>query len=204
MVTSRHLNQLKRDPEIDSVPPSFPASAFCNITGAPLGDESRSLVQIIRNRTVETRLIFLLGPFVALPTGLDTAQNFLTMASSLQPHFDRYAFGIDVDDNYKIVQFAPPSPEFDLSDAGTLKIPEGQKMPYDECLRLHFNFCLQIYVSSPPPGVQTHELEDIEDLQEEVGMYERDESLPDLTDPIWSSPLGREVLRAAKASRLSR
>jgi len=91
----------------------------------------------------------------------------------------------------------------DLSNAGTLKIPEGEKMPYDECLRLHFNFCLQIYVSNPPPEVQTYSLADVEDLQEDVGMYERDESLPDLTDPIWNSPLGREVLRAVTAWRLS-
>jgi hypothetical protein len=88
-----------------------------------------------------------------------------------------------------------------LSHAGALKIPEGEKTPYDECLKLHFNFCLQIYVAYPPPGVQTYGLEDIEDLEEEAGVYERDAGLPDLTDPIWNSPIGREVLRAAMAWR---
>ncbi|KAF9512064.1 hypothetical protein BS47DRAFT_1117763 [Hydnum rufescens UP504] len=126
------------------------------------------------------------------------------MASFLQPHFDNYAFGIDVDDNYRIIQFARPSSDFDISNAGMLKLPEGQRMPYDECLRLHFHFCLRMYVSSPPPGVQAYTMRDVEDLEEEIGMHERDESLPEPTDPIWNSPLGQEVLRAAMTQRLSR
>jgi hypothetical protein len=72
-------------------------------------------------------------------------------------------------------------------------------MPSDECLRLHFHFCLRMYVSSPPPGVQTYRMCDIESLQDDAGMYENDENLPALDDPIWNSPLGREVLRAAMA-----
>jgi hypothetical protein len=74
-------------------------------------------------------------------------------------------------------------------------------MPYDECLRLHFHFCLRMYVSSPPPGVQAYTMRDVEDLEEEIGMNERDESLPELTDPIWNSPLGQEILRAAMTQR---
>ena len=137
------------------------------------------------------------------------------MAASLRPHFDKYAFGIDVDvcnvlycwrdktiqeflqDSYRIVQFARPEPGFDVSNAGTLNTPDGQEMPYDECLRLHFHFCLRMYVAYPPPGVQTYTLREIENLQDDAGMYEVDESLPELHNPIWNSPLGREVLRAA-------
>jgi hypothetical protein len=72
-------------------------------------------------------------------------------------------------------------------------------MPYDECLRLHFHFCLRMYVSCPPPGVQTYTIREVEDLQEEIGIYEYDESLPELNDPVWSSPLGREILRSVMA-----
>jgi hypothetical protein len=104
-------------------------------------------------------------------------------------------------DNYRIIQFAKPSPDFDVSNVGTLKLAEGQEMPYDECLRLHFHFCLRMYVSSPPPGVQAYTMRDVQDLEEEIGMNERDESLPELTDPVWSSPLGQEILRAAMAQR---
>jgi hypothetical protein len=41
-------------------------------------------------------------------------------------------------DDYRIVQFSKPSPDFDVSKAGRLKIPESQGMLYDTCLRLHF------------------------------------------------------------------
>jgi hypothetical protein len=57
-------------------------------------------------------------------------------------------------------------------------------MPYDDCLRLHFHFCLRMYISSPPPGVQTYTLYEIENLQDDAGMYERDASLPELDDMI--------------------
>ncbi|KAF9509531.1 hypothetical protein BS47DRAFT_145105 [Hydnum rufescens UP504] len=198
---SKELNLFPRAAEINTAPSSVPANAFCNITGAPLNDENRSVVQIIRDRNTETRWVILLRQFDALPTDFDTPRNFLTMTSSLQPHFDNYAFGVDVDDNYRIIQFAQPSPDFDVSNVGTLKLAEGQEMPYDECLRLHFHFCLRMYVSSPPPGVQAYTMRDVQDLEEEIGMNERDESLPELADPVWSSPLGQEILRAAMAQR---
>lgn len=101
-------------------------------------------------------------------------------------------------DNYRIIQFAKPSPEFDITTAGTLKIPEGQEMPHKECLRLHFHFCLRMYISSTPPEIQTYSLEEVEDFQEVIGMYD-DDPLPGLTDPVWDSLLGKEVLRAAIA-----
>ncbi|KAF9504433.1 hypothetical protein BS47DRAFT_1355169 [Hydnum rufescens UP504] len=120
--------------------------------------------------------------------------SIVNMTSSIQSQFDKFAFGIDVDDNYRIVQFVKPSPEFDISHVGTLKIPEGQPKPYDECLRLHFHYCLRMYVSCLPPGVQGYSIEEIEGLQAAVGMFERDEDPPPLDDPIWDSDLGREVL----------
>ncbi|KAF9507984.1 hypothetical protein BS47DRAFT_1350895, partial [Hydnum rufescens UP504] len=121
------------------------------------------------------------------------------MASSLRPQFDQYAFGIDADDDYRIIQFSKPSPEFDITKAGSLKIPESQAMPYDTCLRLHFQLCIHMYLASPPPGAQTFTLGDVERLQDDVGLYEADEPLPELTDPVWDSPLGREVLRSIMA-----
>ncbi|KAF9519400.1 hypothetical protein BS47DRAFT_1337155 [Hydnum rufescens UP504] len=121
------------------------------------------------------------------------------MTSSVQSQFDKFAFGIDVDDNYRIVQFVRPSPEFDISQVGTFENPEGQPKPYDECLRLHFHYCLRMYVSCPPPGVQTYSMAEIEDLQDAVGMFERDEDPPPRDDPIWDSDLGREVLRSVMA-----
>ncbi|KAF9506478.1 hypothetical protein BS47DRAFT_1399433 [Hydnum rufescens UP504] len=109
----------------------------------------------VAHRGENSRHLNLLNLFVALPTRLDTAQNFLTMTSSLQSHFDRYASGIDVDVGNPSYSFAKLFTQevsrfkivhFDLSDTGALEIPEGEKMPYDECLRPHLNFCLQIYV----------------------------------------------------------
>jgi hypothetical protein len=44
-------------------------------------------------------------------------------------------------------------------------------------------------------------MEEIEDLQDAVGMFERDEDPPPLDDPIWDSDLGREVLRSVMAHR---
>ncbi|KAF9513930.1 hypothetical protein BS47DRAFT_905583 [Hydnum rufescens UP504] len=184
---------------ITAVPASIPRSPFCNITGVTLSDEDKSVVPIIQNRIEEKRLIIFVGPYEQLPADLETPQNYLTMASSLQPHFDQYAFGIDVDDDYRIIQFSKPSPEFDISDAGTLKIPESQAMPYDNCLRLHFQLCIHMYLASPPPGTQTFSIPELNSLQEAVG----DEPLPELTDPVWDSPLGREVLRSIIAQGVS-
>ncbi|KAF9515245.1 hypothetical protein BS47DRAFT_1361149 [Hydnum rufescens UP504] len=181
---------------ITAVPASIPSSSFCNITGVPLSDENKSVVPIIQNRIEEKRLIIFVGPYEELPADLDTPQNYLTMASSLRPHFDQYAFGIDVDDDYRIIQFSKPTPEFDITNAGTLKMPESQAMPYSNCLRLHFQLCIHMYLASPPPGAQTFTTWELNCLQDEVGLYEEDEPLPELTDPVWDSPLGREVLRS--------
>jgi hypothetical protein len=104
-------------------------------------------------------------------------------------------------DNYRIVQFARPSADFDISKAGALKIPEAKAMPFDECLRLHFHFCLRMYLSSPPHGVPSYKDTDLMYLLEEMGLYEQDERLPDLFDPQWDSPLGREALRSVMAQR---
>ena len=104
-------------------------------------------------------------------------------------------------DNCRIIQFAKPSPEFDISKAGTLKIPESRAMPYEQCLRLHFHFCVRMYLADAPPGVPTYAINDAEDLLDEMGFYEGNEILPELNDPVWDSPLGREVLRSVMAQR---
>ncbi|KAF9513291.1 hypothetical protein BS47DRAFT_1344328, partial [Hydnum rufescens UP504] len=184
---------------IAAVPASVPGNSFCNITGVTLSDENKSVVPIIQNRIEEKRLIIFVGPCEQLPADLDTPQNYLTMASSLRPQFDQYAFGIDVDDDYRIIQFSKPSPEFDITKAGSLKIPESQAMPYDNCLRLHFQLCIHMYLASPPPGARTFTLRDVHCLQDELGLYEADEPPPELTDPVWDSPLGQEVLRSIRA-----
>ncbi|KAF9512378.1 hypothetical protein BS47DRAFT_1394263 [Hydnum rufescens UP504] len=184
---------------IPTVPSSICGSAFCNITGVPLSDEDRSVVPILQDRIEETRLAIFFGQHERLPPDLDAPQNYLTMASSLRPHFDQYSFGIDVDDDYRIIQFSKPSPDFDVSNAGVLKIPESQAMPYDNCLRLHFLFCIRTYLASPPPGTQTYSMDDVRDLEDVLGAYNVHESLPDLSDPVWSSPLGQEVLRSVLA-----
>jgi hypothetical protein len=99
-------------------------------------------------------------------------------------------------DDYRIVQFSKPSPDFDISKAGTLKIPESRARPYEQCLRLHFHFCLRMYVAYAPPGVPTYTINEAEDLLDEMGFYDGNEILPELSDPVWDSPLGREVLRS--------
>ncbi|KAF9504435.1 hypothetical protein BS47DRAFT_1401412 [Hydnum rufescens UP504] len=103
MLTSRQFILFPRD--LKSRTPLLPiaASTICNITGTPLDDGDRNLVQIIQNRDFETKPGILLRPFWELPSDLDTAQNYLTMTSSLQSQFDKFAFGIDVDDNYRIM-----------------------------------------------------------------------------------------------------
>ena len=58
-----------------------------------------------------------------------------------------------------------------------------------------------MYLASPPPGIPTYDIQDADDLQEEMGLYDGNETLPELSDPLWDSPLGREVLRSAMAQR---
>ena len=125
------------------------------------------------------------------------------MASSLQPHFDTYGFGIDVDvyriftfstwdlvietisqDNYRIIQFSKPSSSFDISNAGTLKLAASQARPYDECLRHHFLFCVRTYLTTPPLGAQTFSSSEVDQLEDQVGIYEG-ERPPESSDPVW-------------------
>jgi hypothetical protein len=40
---------------------------------------------------------------------------------------------------------------------------------------------------------------DLNKFQDKVGIYEPDEPLPELSDPVWYSDLGREVLRSVMA-----
>ncbi|KAF9519897.1 hypothetical protein BS47DRAFT_1336622 [Hydnum rufescens UP504] len=53
-----------------------------------------------------------LGPFVAFPVSLNTPRNLLLMPSLLQLQFDKYAFGIDIDDNDGINTFSELLPDF--------------------------------------------------------------------------------------------
>ena len=71
-------------------------------------------------------------------------------------YVDKYAFGNDVDvrdtshfydahthkisqDKYRFVQTSKPSPDFDVSDAGYLKIPDSKARPYEKCLMHSFS-----------------------------------------------------------------
>ncbi|KAF9507985.1 hypothetical protein BS47DRAFT_266377 [Hydnum rufescens UP504] len=47
---------------ITAVPASVPGNSFCNITGATLGDENKTVVPIIQNRIEEKRLIIVSVP----------------------------------------------------------------------------------------------------------------------------------------------
>ena len=104
-------------------------------------------------------------------------------------------------DDYRIVQFSKPSSSFDISRAGTLKISESQAKPYDECLKFHFHFCVRMYLNSPPPGAQAYFAQEIGRRETELGVYDEDGSLPEMGDPVWDSPLEREILRSVIARR---
>lgn len=71
----------------------------------------------------------------------------------------------------------------------------------DLCLRLHFHFCVRGYLGTPPPGAPTHFISDAEDMLDDMGLYDGYLRLPELRDPVWDSPLGREVLRSLVAQR---
>ena len=99
-------------------------------------------------------------------------------------------------DNYRIIQFSKPSSSFDVSNAGTLKLAASQARPYDECLRLHFLFCLRMHFTLPPHGAQIFDEDEIDELEDRLGIYEPYVRLPEMSDPVWDSPLGIEVLRS--------
>ena len=103
-------------------------------------------------------------------------------------------------DRCRIIQLAKPSLDFDVSNAGTLKFPRAKKccmMSVSDFISLfHAHVCFR-----PTPMVQAYTMREPKEF-EEIGMYEKDESLRELNDPVWNSPLGYEVLRPGMARRL--
>ncbi|KAF9521097.1 hypothetical protein BS47DRAFT_10391 [Hydnum rufescens UP504] len=85
---------------------------------------------------------------------------------------------------------------FVLADRSmSLPSPLTKAMSFDTCLKLHFHFCLWMYLSSPPHGAPLYEDNELNHLLEQMGLYEPDERLLELLDPQWDSPFGREVLQ---------
>ncbi|KAF8892781.1 hypothetical protein CPB84DRAFT_1783516 [Gymnopilus junonius] len=121
------------------------------------------------------------------PKAMCIPSNAMLISKDLVSAFLNNAFGIDVDDNYRIVVF---------SDIGSTKesMPEsaqgllnfsGSQGPDDKFLRLHFRHCLNVHLIGGDIG-NDYSAEDIVEAMKDDGLVAFD-------DPRWMTPLGREI-----------
>jgi len=118
------------------------------------------------------------------------AENVVSGLEDIIALFCDNKIGIDVDDNYHIVNF--DGPEYfkgDVSLKMHLTLANGPHQPSDRFLRLHFERCLA--VSAFGGGIESdYTGEEIDSFMEVLGVFDNQ---IDSTDPRWSTPLGIEV-----------
>jgi len=123
------------------------------------------------------------------------------METGLADPFVKYEFGIDVDDDYRIVQFHK-SDTLDLSLCTHLHIGaeiDPELWPIENFLREHFKFAVK---ASIPNGGETEGF-DPKWFQRELDDFTDPEGpLVDDDDERWNNPVGQETRRIMFHQRL--
>ncbi|GBE85888.1 hypothetical protein SCP_0804120 [Sparassis crispa] len=119
-----------------------------------------------------------------------SVSNALTMREDLAKGFEENEFGVDVDDNYRIVSFVPsassyllPRTHLDLSHLSQ------NARPSDEYLRGHFIRCLVVNFLGGDIS-EIYEDVDPDEFWEERGVFDEDY---DFDEQEWHTELGREA-----------
>ncbi|RDB26160.1 hypothetical protein Hypma_006205 [Hypsizygus marmoreus] len=131
-------------------------------------------------------------------TSHTVATNVGLMRKELIPAFHNNDFGIDVDDNYRIVIFR------DFGPAMASLLPLGSVAHYrqagglspgpaDVFLREHFRKCLTVHL---PRGdiSDDYGVREIQAAFHEFGLSDRDEEVLPFSDERWHTVLGKELL----------
>ncbi|RDB16647.1 hypothetical protein Hypma_002366 [Hypsizygus marmoreus] len=103
--------------------------------------------------------------------------------------FNDNAFGVDVDDDYRLVIFRDLGPNVQLAQRqqGISPGPDGR------FLREHFRWCLVVHLLGGDVREDYH-VDDVAGLAQELGLLgETDEDVVQLEDERWQSALGREL-----------
>ncbi|KAF7329129.1 hypothetical protein MKEN_00173400 [Mycena kentingensis (nom. inval.)] len=121
-------------------------------------------------------------------------ENLVTICSSLVDSFNRNLFSVDIEDSNRIIEFA------DLLD-GTPQLP--RQMPKsqrvagsDKFWLLSFAYTIKVHFPGGDPGPDYRKY-DAREWAEDLS-----KAAPDLADPKWQTPFGREVLGAYREQEL--
>ncbi|KAF8494489.1 hypothetical protein JB92DRAFT_2996254 [Gautieria morchelliformis] len=120
-----------------------------------------------------------------------TASNACMMRSDLLSLFHTNAFGIDVDDDFRIVVFR---------DTGSVTLPShvpksqnsASAGPGDRFLREHFRWCLLVNLFGGDIS-EDYDANSIIQVMEELGMCHGDTPLAPVDDERWDSLIGKEL-----------
>ncbi|GBE85915.1 hypothetical protein SCP_0804390 [Sparassis crispa] len=116
--------------------------------------------------------------------------NALTMREDLAKGFEENEFGIDVDDNYRIVSFVPSAPSYLLPHTHLdLSHFSPNVRPNEQYLRRHFIMCLVVNFLGGDISKQYEDI-DPDEFWEERGVFDEDY---DFNEPEWHTELGREA-----------
>ncbi|CAL1712338.1 unnamed protein product [Somion occarium] len=117
------------------------------------------------------------------------ADNTAAMRKDILPSFRRNVFGVDVDDNRRIVTFY---------DTGSTQLPTHLPTsipgPSDQYLRMHLRWCLVAFTTDLDI-MEEIDWRDIVRLEEELGLTGEDADcgVVPADDERWQTPLGREI-----------
>ncbi|CAL1712327.1 unnamed protein product [Somion occarium] len=117
------------------------------------------------------------------------ADNTAAMRKDILQLFRRNVFGVDVDDNRRIVIFY---------DTGSIQLPThlptAPPGPGDEFLRMHLRWCLVAFTTGLDI-MNEIDWHDIARLEEELGLAGEDADcgVVPTDDERWQTPLGREI-----------
>ncbi|RDB17247.1 hypothetical protein Hypma_001762 [Hypsizygus marmoreus] len=122
--------------------------------------------------------------------------NAVLMRKDLIPAFQDNAFGVDVDDNYRIVAFRDFGLNASLIPVGSLapsrQAEHPQPGPGAEFLREHFRKCLTVHL----PGGDIwddYSLGEVQATFREVGLSDSDDEVEPMDSPKWKTVLGNEI-----------
>ncbi|KZS91140.1 hypothetical protein SISNIDRAFT_487830 [Sistotremastrum niveocremeum HHB9708] len=198
-------NSYSRTAHLNVMPPAvedFVREKYnlCNITGSGESKEELGVVWIFPPG--EARLVK-----GKLPQDFDmeafvTSDNAILLRNDLIKPFHENIFGVDVDDNYRIVQFD----EYHGLQLPS-HVPDYQTHQFNACtqifLRQHFRWCLLVQICGG------HILDDynrgeILQTMNELGMgFDDDVEEPPMEDPRWQTEIGKICFRMRLYSRMA-
>ncbi|KAK7045306.1 hypothetical protein R3P38DRAFT_3434336 [Favolaschia claudopus] len=132
------------------------------------------------------------------PTTFECPANVFTMRGDLAQSFYLNRFGVDVDDQYRIVVFTPEGGLLDLLPSHfTPPSQSPNEQSIDYFLRKHFRFCLNVQLCR---GDITEDFPQTQIYQTSIELGIDDLAPP--KDPRWKTEIGKEIRRDLYARQI--